>query len=141
VSKPLYDVIYQGEDIPSDERCQNTEGATSSKETSVCGTSATVHQVCEAKHEECEVKREEEQKEGNGRAKGADQQQEGEDEPCHEIESERVEEWLWRFCLQCRRDLEAIGCQNDNCADPETTVRRESSGTEGVSESNFPIVR
>jgi hypothetical protein len=36
--------------------------------------------------------------------------------------------------------LEATGCQDDSCADPETAVGRESGGTEGVAESDFPII-
>ena len=62
--------------------------------------SAAVLKVCEAEEEEGQVKSEEEQEEGNSRAEGADQQQEGEDEPAHEVQSERVEERNGGLCLQ-----------------------------------------
>jgi hypothetical protein len=109
--------------IPSSERSKDTKGTTSSQEASVGTTSAAVLQVCEAEEQECQVKRKEEGEESDGRAESADQQQEGEDEPAHEIESERVEEWVWGVCFQCRRNLEAARCQNDGCANPEAAVR------------------
>ena len=52
----------------------------------------SVQQVCEAEEQECQIKGEEEREEGDSRAEGAYQEQEGENEPAHEIESERVEE-------------------------------------------------
>lgn len=104
----------------------------------MCCSSAAVHQICKTEHEERQVKCEEEQEEGHGRAEGADEQQEGEDEPGHEVESEGVEERIGRFCLERFHDFETTGGQNDGSADPETAVRGERGGTKGVAESNFP---
>ena len=68
-------------DIPCGESSENTKGTACSDERDVGGSSGVVVEVAEAEEEECQVKREEQREEGDGRAKGADQQQEGEDEP------------------------------------------------------------
>ena len=57
----------------------------------------------------------------------------------HEIQSHRVVEHAGTAgSLDRFGDLEPTGGQDDGERDPETAVRGQSSGTEGVSDSHFP---
>lgn len=125
--------------VPSDKRRQDTKSTTSPQQTGVGCASAAVVQVSESEHQECHVEGEEEQEEGHGGSQGADEHEEGEDEPAHEVDAERVEEGRGRFGFECLHDLESTGGQNDGGTDPEATVRRKSSCTEGVTGSDFPV--
>jgi hypothetical protein len=53
----------------------------------------------------------------------------------HQIETEDI---VKSSTLVSANDFEATGSEDDGSADPETTVRRKSSGTESVSDSHFP---
>ena len=80
--------------IPCRESSNDTKSATCPQQRNVGGSGALVVEVGQAEEEECQIKREEEHEERDGRAKGADQQQEGEDEPAKEVDSKGVEERL-----------------------------------------------
>lgn len=124
--------------IPSNKGGDDTESAAGLQASGVGSASATVLEVGNAEHEEGKVKAEEEQEEGDGRAQGADHHEEGEDEPGDEVKAERVEEGLRRLRFQRLHNLESTRSQDDGGAEPETTVRREGSSTEGVADGHFP---
>lgn len=53
----------------------------------------------------------------------------------HQIEAEDVVESV---AVVSASDFETTGGEDDSSANPETTVRRESSSTKGVSDGHFP---
>lgn len=53
----------------------------------------------------------------------------------HQEQTHRGQELV----LQGRLDLEPTGGQDDSEGEPETTIRRQSSSTESVSDSHFPV--
>lgn len=60
----------------------------------------------------------------------------------HEEEAEGVEKGkLALLAHVCLLDLEATGCQDDSEGEPETAVRGEGGGTEGIADGHFPISR
>jgi hypothetical protein len=124
--------------VPSGERSQETEETTSLDDGRGRGAIGT-DQVANTQQQEGQVEEEEQQEEGNGRAEGAEEQDGGEDEPAHQEQTHRIiEEVGTAIRLERRHDLEAARSQDDSESDPETTIRRQSSGTESVSDSHFP---
>lgn len=56
----------------------------------------------------------------------------------HQEQTEGVVEVLTARATQARRNLEPTGGQDDSEREPETTIRRQSSSTKGVTNSHFP---
>ena len=59
----------------------------------------------------------------------------------HQEDAEGIKESSLTAILssQARDDLKATRSKDDSDSDPETTVRRERSSTEGVANSHFPV--
>jgi len=93
--------------------------------------------VANAKEEEGHVKGEEEEEECDGGTQSGEQQERSEDEPAEEEETKSVVKVV--SGLVSANDTEATGSQNYAKRDPETTVGRESSCTECVADSHFPV--
>jgi hypothetical protein len=142
--------------VPSGESSQETEHTTSLGNLGVGGGASTL-QVGNTEQEEGQVQEKEEQEEGDGRLQGADDQDSGEDEPTlmillvflimhtkeeaktyHQEQTEGVVEVLTGCATQALRNLEPAGGQHDRKREPETTIRRQSGGTKGVTDSHFP---
>lgn len=56
----------------------------------------------------------------------------------HEVKTEFVIESGGTHSLESRYDVKPAGCEDDGEREPETAVRRERSGTKGVSDGHFP---
>lgn len=124
--------------VPSGERSQEAE-ETTSLDDGGSGGAISANQVANTQQQEGDVQEEEQQEEGNGRAEGAEQQDGGEDEPAHQEQTHRViEEVGTTILLERRHNFEAARSQDNSEGNPETTVRGQSSGTKGVSDSHFP---
>lgn len=98
--------------------------------------------MAQAEQQEGHGEGEEQREEGDGGAERAEKQDEGEDEPAHEIETHGVEEVRLVAALsKALLDAKAARGEDDGEGDPETTVRGESSSTESVTDSHFPGYR
>lgn len=95
-------------------------------------------EVAAGQHEEGDVEGEEQHAEHDGRPQGAQQQEEGEDEPARQEEAEhRVLVGRDRVVAE---HVEP-GCQDDGVRDPEAAVRGERRGAERVADGHFPLFR
>ena len=95
------------------------------------------HQVGDSQQQEGQIQEEEQQEEGHGGAKGAEEQDRGEDEPSHQEETQRVIEGRGALCNEAVFNIEAWS-QDNSKGDPETSIRRERCGTKSVSDCHFP---
>jgi len=132
--------------VPREESCHHAKATTGLGELVSSGLNAVVGGVMTAgEHEEAEVERKKEQEEHDGRAQRAQKQDGREDEPACQEEAER------RVCHARVNRLSSVGLirsagannvpvgsEHDAVRDPETTVRREGSGTESVANGHFP---
>lgn len=59
----------------------------------------------------------------------------------HQIKTEFVIESGGTHSFEPRYDVETAGCEDDGEGEPKSAVRRECSGTEGVSNGHFPARR
>lgn len=129
--------------IPSGERSQETEETTGHDHGLVGLTSGGVTlDVPDTKQQEGQVEEEEQQEEGHGGTESAEQQDGGEDEPAHQVQTERVvvhRGLATSFLFQRRHDFKATGGQDNRERQPETSVRRQGSSTESVTNSHFPF--
>lgn len=96
--------------------------------------------VADTQQQESQVQEEEQQEEGNGRSQSAEEQDGREDEPAHQVQTERVVPHRLAFRGQSLHDFEPTGGEHDRERQPEPSVRRQSSSTESVTNSHFPIV-
>ena len=125
-----------------------------------------VVEVGDGKEEKGEVEGEEEGEECDSGFEGAQEEDEGEDEPAlpanwleckilgrvvgevfvgggrgayEEIEGERVVKGLnTTLSLNCLDDLKSTGSQDDGKGEPEAAVRGEGCGAKGVANCHFP---
>ena len=95
-------------------------------------------QVPNSQQHECQIEREKQREEGDGRAKRAEDQQEGEDEPANQVETKFIGKFVLTDTLKGLLDLETARSQDDGKGDPEAAVGRQCSGTESVAHSHFP---
>lgn len=121
--------------VPGGESSEETEESTSLLDATVGDTGIVVVDVSNTQQEEGQIQGEEQGEEGNSGAEGAEDQDGGEDEPAHQEETHGVCE---RDGPKTRLDFEATRGQNNGKREPETAVRGESSGTEGVTNGHFP---
>ena len=96
--------------------------------------------IADPEQQKRQIQREEEGEEGHGGAEGADQQDEGEDEPAHQIEAEFVHERVGVRRRQRVFDLKPAGGQDYAKGDPEAAVGGEGRGAEGVAYGHFPVM-
>lgn len=144
--------------VPSGECSQETEETTCLNDGSVGLASRVPLQVTNTKQQEGQVQEQEEAEEGDSGSQSAEQQDGGKDEPAlrrivnatlilpaidqayQQVQSHRVVKHGGATGGFNRRlDLEPTGGQDNGERDPETSVGGQSSGTEGVSDSHFPI--
>lgn len=59
----------------------------------------------------------------------------------NEVKTEFVIELIGTRRSELSLDVKAAGCEDDGEREPETAVRRERGGTEGVSDRHFPAQR
>jgi hypothetical protein len=74
---------------------------------------AVVLEVANAEEQEGHVECEEEEEEGDGGAERADEKEEREDEPSHQVQAEGVEEGGFADINEGGFDLEAAWCEDD----------------------------
>lgn len=144
--------------VPSGECSQETEETTCLDDGGVGLASRVPLQVTNTKQQEGQVQEQEEAEEGDSGSQSAEQQDGGENEPAlrrivsaalilpaidqayQQVQSHRVVKHGGATGGFNRRlDLEPTGGQDNGERDPETSVGGQSSGTEGVSDSHFPI--
>lgn len=126
--------------IPSGKGSQETEETTRHDDGLVGSTGGGVAlDVTDTEQEEGQVQEEEKQEEGHGGTEGAEEQDGGEDEPAHQVETERVVvHGFSTFLGQGLHDFKATGSQDDRERQPETSVGGQCSSTERVTNSHFP---
>lgn len=123
--------------IPGKERSEETK-VSSSFDAARVWSAPRVIEVSNAEKQEGQIKSKEEREEGHRRFQRADEEQEREDEPSHQVEAEGVKERAFSKRYKIALNVEASWSEDDGEGEPEATVRRESSGTESVSDSHFP---
>jgi hypothetical protein len=123
--------------VPSSKGSQETK-VTSSLDARAVGRTVDWSEVANGQKQEGEIQEEKEQEEGNGRSKGADQQDGREDPPANKEETEDTEEGVAAFSRVSGTNLKSTRGQDDSEGDPESTVRRESCSTKGISNRHFP---
>jgi hypothetical protein len=117
-------------------------------------------EVTDTKQQEGEIQREEEGEERDGGSQGANQKDEGKDEPAlplsacsslsswnasyHQEDTQRVIEhgraaFIGRY--ESGLNIKSTGGEDDGESNPETTIRRQSSGTKRVSNGHFPVTK
>jgi len=85
--------------------------------------------------QEGDPEEEEDGAEGDGRLVGGDEHDEGEGEPGHQVDAEGVVELA---CISVGGEDTRGWPEDEGEGDPESTVRRESSCTEGVTSRELP---
>ena len=141
--------------VPSCKCCQETEEATGLDDGGVRLALGVAVDITNTEEQEGKVQEEKQQEEGYGGPQGAEQQDSGEDEPSlvtvstrliqslelrtyKEEQSERVIELWCTSASKSLRNLKSTWGQDDRESKPETTIRRQSGGTKGVSNGHFP---
>lgn len=141
--------------IPSCKCRQETEEATGLDDGGVGLALGVTVEITNTEEQEGEVQEEEQQEEGYGGPQGAEQQDSGEDEPSlvtvstrliqssalqtyKEEQSKRVIELWCTGASESVRNLKSTWGQDDGESKPETTIRRQSGGTKGISNGHFP---
>lgn len=124
--------------IPSCKCRQETEEATGLDDGGVGLALGVTVEITNTEEQEGEVQEEEQQEEGYGGPQGAEQQDSGEDEPSKEEQSKRVIELWCTSASESVRNLKSTWGQDDGESKPETTIRRQSGGTKGISNGHFP---
>lgn len=126
--------------VPGDEGSEKSKHTTGLDQCDVNLSGIVQDKVSNSQEEEGHVESEEQQEEGDGRAECAEEEESGEDEPSSEEESNSMVKIVVRVLLGVSSgDGEATWGVDDGVRDPETSVRRESSSTESVSDGHFPV--
>lgn len=135
--------------VPSQKGSEHSEGAASLNEPDRSSHSSIVISVGAAgEHEKGEVECEEQHEEHDGGAQCAQKQDGGEDKPARQEETDcrlahfRIDgQSCWCLVRATFAEDIPIGRQQNAVGDPETSVRGERGGTEGVANSHFPHAR
>lgn len=144
--------------VPGGEGGEETEETTGHEHGLVGLVLGVTLDVSDTEQEEAQVEEEEQQEEGDGGAEGAEEQDGGENEPSlrllasklhkgkimggkthQQVQTERVvPHGSATGFLQRTHNLETTRSQDNGEREPETTVRRKSGRTKGVTDSHFP---
>ena len=124
--------------VPSKESSEETKQTASLLKSHAGGFITEIEgELLTSQEEESKVQGEKQEEKSDCGLQGAQDHNKGEDEPTTQEETENTISFTPVRTVSSK-EVEVRG-KNDGVGDPETTVRRESSSTEGVASRHFPV--